>query len=222
MLSTGFQRSGDRWVYCCQQFIQRSRFPEALLQNKLQNPEVFDPCHAVNNVNDWLLEVRYWYLHEILETVWHITPNDRRIIREMISVYVGDILPWRASAFCNYMVQCNDSKMDKCFPSADAFTVTTAMAVLLLRCLLLDYPDNWPEAVRWLTLDVIRENSNRWASCSKDKNVSNVLRITIQQQYLALVQFFCSVWEAFDEDVVQHPSGSVSSRRNMRVCIIFF
>lgn len=218
-----FKASPESWRYCCQQFLLRSRFPQELLVSQVQNGSGQAPRNVITSANQWLMEVRYWYLHVILEHCLNLSGNDRQTVREMIHVYASDVLLWRASSFSTYLQQYEAepniaNKPAALVPSVDASAIITAIALLYVRSLLLDYPDGWPGAVQWLVTDLVKRCSDQWHSYRQDaQSPSATSYIVARQQYVAVVQFFCCIWEMFDEEIVQEPTDSNVLRRNMNM-----
>lgn len=142
-----FQKTADGWSTCCQQFLFRSKFPDEVLSSSL----------SIADVNDWLIELRFWYIQVITQRVPSLTLNERSTVRRFLFMYLEDLLPWRAATLMAFSLQTQQVQVptDSTVPFQSPFFIATAdnpavlakLALLYVRCLVADYPETWPTGI---------------------------------------------------------------------------
>lgn len=230
-----FQNRSDGWRISCQQFLLRSKFPDEILAS----------ASSASQLNDWLIEPRFWYAQVIADSVLSLNCNDRASVRTFLFMYLDDILPWRVVTLSkSTRQQQGESHQTRIMlPTAllapDNSAVLAKVALTYVRCLLADYPEKWSEGITAL-LELWSKHRNRYNSEATASINGKVLNGALEhsltksaetsyrqspaavialQQYAMMTQFFFSVMEAFDDEVVAETvvRPQATRDRNMKV-----
>lgn len=137
-------------------------------------------------------------------------------------MYLDEILPWRAATFASLQHRNSASpSLSSLVTLADNPAILTKVALLYVRCLVGDYPESWPTGVTaLLELWSNRRNAYHQSINRRPNGVAQGLEEIVElQKYVTMTQFFLSVMEAFDDEVVIETVSRPQKEKNRNMAV---